>query len=797
MTRAGTPGSKIPPRTLVGYSTQTSVRPGNTVEFKVSVPGGGHYDADLVRIINGDGLSRYHEHFDVRPIPAQFAGSYQGLEQPLNLGSYVQVEASAALDQLGSFSAAAWIYPTFDPASYEPPDLDNIDPFNPPTLSIAASIGEQTILSRFDKTTGRGWSLYLDSSFHLVFCVADGSGESSSARIAEPVLSWDWSYVLASFDSSSGRLAVYLSEKPFSAGDQFRARQLSANSDGGAPLQSGPLRIGAARGGPGAANAAYEKPVDCFNGRLQDARIFSVALTQDDIDGISAEQLRAVYAEAVVADWDFGRGIDTLQAEDVSGNELHGSVVNLAERGVRGRFWNGSTVRWTDDPDQYDAITFHADDLYDAQWQSDFSFTLPPDLASGIYAARLRRGDFIEYITFFVAAPQEQPKARLAVWLADNDYLAYANITLVATASGNYPGHNFNDSDVQFYLDNLEYGTGGVYNMHVDGQYFGYGSRLRPDLHMKPNGLLAYNFVQDTHITAFLEHDGIAYDVITDELVGREGLALLQQYPVILSSTHPEYPSAAMVDAIGEYTRAGGRFMYGGGNGWFWSTDSHPVLSGVMESRNFHDIADRYLTSGTRGGAMVETGRHTGPVFGNEMAGMAFNGSSPYRRLGDADNPRGAWIFAGTSEGDVFGDYGIDRVRGGAAGFEIDKYNPANGVPRHALHLATSEPLQPTIEDVRLGVVPLAVSYHPDTSEVHAAADLVFFETSNGGAMFSTGSINWFSSTLENNYCNDVAIITRNVIQRFLDPAEFSQAVIEELDHAARLPENPKYDRFD
>lgn len=191
---------------------------------------------------------------------------------------------------------------------------------------------------------------------------------------------------------------------------------------------------------------------------------------------------------------------------------------------------------------------------------------------------------------------------------------------------------------------------------------------------------------------------------------------------------------------------------------------------------------------------MTETGRSNSPVFGVEMSGMIFNGSSPYRRLKSCENPRVAWIFEGTSEGDVFGDYGVDRINGGAVGFEIDKYNPANGTPRHALHLATAEPLKETIEDVQLMPLPLSISYHPPGEEVWAAADIVFFETPNGGAMFSTGSINWFSSTLDNNFENDVATISRNVIQRFLDPAPFEITGPVGEDSAERQPPHPDYD---
>jgi len=43
-------------RTLIGYASPLTVRPGDTVDFKVSSFAGG-YKADLVKIINGDSLS--------------------------------------------------------------------------------------------------------------------------------------------------------------------------------------------------------------------------------------------------------------------------------------------------------------------------------------------------------------------------------------------------------------------------------------------------------------------------------------------------------------------------------------------------------------------------------------------------------------------------------------------------------------------------------------------------------------------------------------------------------------------
>lgn len=520
-------------------------------------------------------------------------------------------------------------------------------------------------------------------------------------------------------------------------------------------------------------------------------------MSDQELDELSAEVAPENLAKWLVADFDFARGIKTRDIVDVSGSKLKGELVNIGERGVRGRFWDRSTIRWIDNPDKYDAITFYPDDLYDAQWEPSFNYQIPEDLNSGIYAVKLTSQGFSDYIPFFVAPPKDKPQAKLALWISDYNYLAYSNMTIGVTAAKNYPGQNIGNRDGRFMLKNLEYANGGVYNQHVDGNYFIYGSRLRPELGTKPSGQIAYNFTADTHITAFLEKEGIEYDVITDELVDEEGVALLGQYQAIISSTHHEYVTGSMLDQIGEYTANGGRFLYAGANGFFWAVARNPAFPAAIESRNFSTIGDRYLTNGEQGGLMVETGRSTGAIVGTETSGMNFNGSSPYRKLEAADDVRAAWIFEGTNEGTVFGDYGIDRVHGAAAGLEIDRYNAANGVPRHALVLATSEPLKPKIEDVKLGTLPLSIAYHPAAGEPWARADMVFFETPKGGAVFATGSIAWMGSLLENNFDNDVATITKNVVRRFLDPAPFPALDQSQVNSFDRVPANPEYEWAD
>jgi N,N-dimethylformamidase len=49
-------------------------------------------------------------------------------------------------------------------------------------------------------------------------------------------------------------------------------------------------------------------------------------------------------------------------------------------------------------------------------------------------------------------------------------------------------------------------------------------------------------------------------------------------------------------------------------------------------------------------------------------------------------------------------------------------------------------------------------------------ADIVYFTTKAGGAMFSTSSMAWCGSLSHNDYDNNVSTMTANVLRRFADP---------------------------
>ena len=111
-------------------------------------------------------------------------------------------------------------------------------------------------------------------------------------------------------------------------------------------------------------------------------------------------------------------------------------------------------------------------------------------------------------------------------------------------------------------------------------------------------------------------------------------------------------------------------------------------------------------------------------------------------------------------------------LQGGAAGLEIDSADPALGSPPHALVVARSENHSNTFELVAEEVrVPHGATDAVQNSAIRA--DMVFFETPDGGAVFSTGSIAYAGSLSWNRFDNNIARLTTNVLRRFADPAPF------------------------
>ena len=83
----------------------------------------------------------------------------------------------------------------------------------------------------------------------------------------------------------------------------------------------------------------------------------------------------------------------------------------------------------------------------------------------------------------------------------------------------------------------------------------------------------------------WLDHLEVDYDVMTDEDLHLEGMESLTGYHTVMTGTHPEYYSLAMLDALDGFVRSGGGLMYMGGNGFYWVTS--------MDSEGKHTIEIR------------------------------------------------------------------------------------------------------------------------------------------------------------------------------------------------------------
>ncbi len=498
-------------------------------------------------------------------------------------------------------------------------------------------------------------------------------------------------------------------------------------------------------------------------------------------DGRVGELWMATVASAQAADatfrWDASIDVEGDRWHDAGSHQLHGTLHQLPARAVRGPSWDGSSQTPATMPSHYDAVHFHTDDMYDAGWATSAELTVPPGLPSGVYCFRTRGGDGAEDRTpFFVAADLpstasagSRPRADVAFLVPVATYLAYANQRIHLSNPTLAPGTGSPPPNHAWLRDHPEVGYS-MYEYHSDQSGVMFSSWRRPVMNMKP-AADTWGFTPDTNILAFLHRQDIDFDVVTDEQLHTEGAEALDGYRVLVTGSHPEYWSTPMLDTLEGWQRSGGRLMYLGGNGFYWRVAFSEQWPGAMEVRRAEDgtrawIAEpgeyHHAFGGEYGGLWRRLDRAPNMICGVGFAAQGFGRGSAYRRTFDAPE-RTDWIFDGV-EGDVVGDHGVG---GGAAGQEIDRYDVKLGSPAHAVVLASA-----TDHDDQM--LRTKEEFHyilPDASSMSAVrADMVFYEVEGGGAVFSTGSIAWFGALATNDYDNDVARVTANVLERFRDP---------------------------
>lgn len=776
---------------ITGYSDRYSACPGEELKFYVNSEKGEAYEATIVRLIHGD-TNPEGPGFKEEVIKAPCNQRFAGRNQKIHGGSYVCVPYDARLD-VESFTLQAFIFPT------------------------TPEKGLQGILSKWIEGRQSGYGLFIDEDSCLAVFIGDGKGKVTKVSSGKRLLRKVWYLAAASFDAKTGQLCLYQEPVVTSANGGLGMALLHPASETSAAVKAtskikpatndAPFLMAAltvkAHSGRYISGAHYKEvpaPAELpqqgttYNGKLDRPRLSNRALSKAEIDAL-ARGFKACPAElraAVRGAWDFhaniAKNIASTLVVDTSPNRLDGYAINLPARGMTGYNWTADEIVYHHAPDEYGAVHFHDDDIDDARWEVDFSYTIPTGLRSGVYAARLRIGgesspDVEDYIPFYVRPPRGKTTAKMAFIAPTNAYMAYSNDNLATNCvvaeilAGRVPIMNASD----LYLnEHREYGLS-TYSVHSDGSGVCYSTRLRPILNMRPKyrhwlSPSLWQFNADLHLTDWLEQMGFAFDVYTDEDLDREGIELLSRYRVVLTGSHPEYSSEKMLDAYEAYQAQGGRWLYLGANGFYWCSQYHPDNSNIIEVRK-GEAGTRAWTAnpgeynnafdGKFGGMWRARGRIPSKVCGLTFTGYGFDVSTYYRRDDDSRRPECKWMFAGIGDDEIIGDFGL--VGGGAAGLEIDRYDLEFGTPHNAYLLAHSEGHTDLMIQVNEEVHFSTRGYYGGGDEnPMIRADMIYYKTPNDGAVFAPGSLAWCGSLSHNDYKNNVSRLMSNVIKGFL-----------------------------
>jgi len=717
---------------VIGYADPLSVAPGEPIRFMVgTLDGPRRYRAEVVRLVCGDTGPGGPGLKTVR-LPTSIEGEHDGTPQLIDAGSYAIVEHPEAFGALGRFTLQAFIQPTLVP--------------------VRPSPRRQVVMGTWAEDRGSGFALMLDETGALAFLIG-----AAPVSTGTPLTARRWYHVAASVDLAAGTVTLRQTpladhapslEQPVAITTAIRA----------APGPAGDFFIGAAR-----------KAVE--DGRLRTTWHFNGKIDRPSL----------LAGEHPIGLWDFAADVATDRVTDRSPNHLHGRTVNAPKRAVTGHNWDGSEMDWRRAPHQYGAIHFHDDDLYDAGWRPTLTMTVPTDARSGVYALRLEADGGPEFwVVFYMRPPRGGPRARAAFLASTATYLCYSNYRMRMRPG---PAELFIgalpivDTTDLLLMHHPELGAS-TYDTHSDGSGVCHVSRLRPIVNVRPTGRL-WNLFLDLCLLDWLEAHEQRYDVITDDDLHTEGLPLLDGYSVVLTGCHPEYVSREMMEALAAYLGRGGRLMYMGGNGFYWRVSYPRAHPGMIEMRRAEDGTRAWVESvgeyyhgstGEYGGLWRRQGRAPNTLVGVGFVAQGFDRSSYYRRTAASRDPRARFIFDGVQD-EVLGDFGV--AWGGAAGLELDAFNPALGSPPWALVVASSEDhsnaFQLVNEEINVSFAGADGRFSPAVR-----ADMVFYEHPGGGAVFSTGSIAYVGSLAHKGYDNNISRLTLNVLRRFLDPAPFA-----------------------
>ncbi|MBV8717350.1 MAG: carboxypeptidase regulatory-like domain-containing protein [Chloroflexi bacterium] len=369
-------------------------------------------------------------------------------------------------------------------------------------------------------------------------------------------------------------------------------------------------------------------------------------------------------------------------------------------------------------------------------WRDSGSIVAPDETGLYYFLAEGESGAFFSFP--WVVAPRT-PTCDLAVLASTNTWSAYNNFggrsnyvnasrlpdypTVVAHQDllryreGTPAEHSFPDED---YLP-ISFERPEPLNQILRGEQPTHPIRGRQPCHLA---------AAEWRLYSWLERERFRYDLYAEAQL-HDGTLDLDRYRALVIHTHPEYWSRQMYSAVKAWVfERGGRLVYLGGNG----------LECEVEFLN--DSTLHFRTQDEDPGGPFENRMHrsfepTAAVLGVMFTNSGAMTAAPYRVVDESH-----WAFASTGlcRGDIFGAASLhERVPGGASGHETDKRTRSSPPGTRLLAKGTN------VDD--------------------GGAEMIHFETPNGGDVFSVGSITWPASILVD---NGVSRITRNVLDHFL-----------------------------
>ncbi len=352
---------------LAGYTDRLSLRAGETIGFKVSSKLSGDYSAWLSRSIGADpnpeGIGIVEEPVEDAIFPKQTLRSRHQLFHP---GSYALTHKPVDLSFFNGFAITATIFPTLEKNS------------------------PQTILSL------DGIRLFLDESGCVAVQLRD-----VFLGLSTPLELRQWVRLEATYDADLNCLRI--KQTPLS-----RSGTALESSISKLDLSSDAVESKVAI----AANWNNGQASDFFNGKIQNPGLYRSNQISD---------------ENIVALWDFAINTSSTTVADTGADHLDAELINFPARAMTGSQWDASEMCWRQAPEHYNAIHFHEDDIYDFGWETDFTFTVPNELPSGIYVMHIKSGEHEDAMPFYVCAPRGKPKAKVCVLIPTFTYVVYGN----------------------------------------------------------------------------------------------------------------------------------------------------------------------------------------------------------------------------------------------------------------------------------------------------------------------------------------------------------------------------------